>query len=124
MLLKNIYETAMQYGFSYKGEKENYFILKLLEGSFSWGDDFMKINEEINRFMENEELPEGYSEEEEIRNASVYLSGELLYSKFVQGLPVVGVAGGAYDAVYMKRAADYSVLKYRQRFLRDKMQRG
>ena len=124
MLLKNIYETAMQYGFSYKGEKENYFILKLLEGSFSWGDDFVKINEEINRFMENEELPEGYSEEEEIRNASVYLSGELLYSKFVQGLPVVGVAGGAYDAVYMKRAADYSVLKYRQRFLRDKMQRG
>ena len=122
MLLKQIYQTATEYGFPYKGEKENYFILKLIEGAFSQGDRFMEINEEVNLFMEKEELPEDYNFEEEIGKASSCLSGELLYSKFVQGIPLVGAAGGAYDALYMKRAADYSLLKYRQRFLRKKLE--
>ena len=122
MLLKNIYETAMQYGFSYKGEKENYFVLKIIEGAVACGDEFASINEELNRFMETEQLPEEYSEEEEIKHAAKYLSGELLYTKFVQGIPVVGAAGGAYDAVYMKRVADYAVLKYRRRFIQQKRQ--
>ena len=36
--------------------------------------------------------------------------------KFLQGLPIVGALGGAYDAVYMKRINDYARLKYRRRF--------
>lgn len=121
MILRNIYETAMQYGFSYKGEKENYFILKIIEGAVACGDDFIKINDDINLFINKNRLPDGYSEEEEIQKASACLSGELLYTKFVQGIPVVGAAGGAYDAIYMKRIADYSVLKYRQRFIQSKL---
>ena len=40
-----------------------------------------------------------------------------MYMKFLQGIPVVGAVGGAYDAVYMKRITEYAELKYRHRYL-------
>ena len=39
--------------------------------------------------------------------------------KFLQGIPVVGALGGAYDAVYMRRVSKYAELKYRKRFLKN-----
>lgn len=41
--------------------------------------------------------------------------------KFLQGIPLVGVLGGFYDAIYMKYIASYSTLKYRRRYLYKKM---
>ena len=45
------------------------------------------------------------------------LADELLYMKFIQGIPLIGVAGGVMDCVYLKRITDYAGLKYRRRFL-------
>ena len=42
---------------------------------------------------------------------------ELLYLKFVQGIPIVGVVGGLSDMVYQKKISDYAALKYKRRFL-------
>jgi hypothetical protein len=49
------------------------------------------------------------------------MSTELLYMKFLQGIPVVGAVGGAYDAIYMKRVGKYAELKYRRRFYLNRM---
>lgn len=57
---------------------------------------------------------------EQIRRTSDALSKELLYLKFVQGIPVVGVVGGLSDMVYQKKISDYAELKYRRRFLTKK----
>ena len=38
--------------------------------------------------------------------------------KFLQGVPVIGAVGGAYDVVYMKQITEYANLKYKRRFLR------
>ena len=46
-------------------------------------------------------LPHGYDSREQIKETSAVLSGELLYMKFLQGIPVAGVIGGAYDSVYL-----------------------
>ena len=54
--------------------------------------------------------------ENSIQGAAGCLSKELLYMKFLQGIPVVGAIGGAYDAVYMKQIMEYAELKYRRRF--------
>jgi hypothetical protein len=54
--------------------------------------------------------------EEAIKSAAGCLSKELLYMKFLQGIPVVGAIGGAYDAIYMKQIMEYAELKYRRRF--------
>ena len=53
---------------------------------------------------------------EQISRTSRMLSRELLYMKFLQGIPVVGAVGGAYDAIYMKQIAVYAKLKYQKRF--------
>ena len=47
----------------------------------------------------------------------VYKRQELLYLKFLQGVPLVGAVGGVYDAVYMKQIAAYAGIKYRRRYL-------
>lgn len=54
---------------------------------------------------------------EQIRRTSDALSEELLYLKFVQGIPVIGVLGGLSDMVYQKKISDYAVMKYKRRFL-------
>ena len=117
MLLKNIYEIALKYGFDYDSEEEHYFILRLIEGSLSYGDEIVAINKELNEYIYSLELPENYSKEEQIKKTSAVLSSELLYMKFLQGIPIVGVVGGAYDVVYMKKINDYAKLKYNRRFL-------
>ena len=52
-----------------------------------------------------------------MQQASHALSSELLYMKFLQGIPIAGIIGGVYDAVYLKRIADYVDMKYKRRFL-------
>ena len=52
-----------------------------------------------------------------MQQASHALSSELLYMKFLQGIPIAGIIGGRYDAVYLKRIADYADMKYKRRFL-------
>lgn len=55
--------------------------------------------------------------EEAIRRAARSLSGELLYMKFLQGIPVAGILGGIYDGIYLKRITDYALLKMERRWL-------
>ena len=117
MVLKSIYELALHYGFSYETEEDRYFILLLIRGALSYGKQLSEIQEETDRFLSLETLPDGYDREREIRKTAQALSGELLYMKFLQGIPLVGAAGGIYDAVYLKRILAYGRLKYLKRFL-------
>ena len=54
-----------------------------------------------------------------IQNTAQVLSGELLYMKFLQGIPIVGVVGGAFDLKYMKEITTYAEIKYRKRYYRN-----
>lgn len=116
MVLKQIYETALNYGFEYESEEEKYFALMLIQGAVSYGDKLMSVDEQINQFIEKEQIPDYVDMDKLIEQTAGCLSKELLYMKFLQGIPVAGAIGGAYDAIYMKRIAEYSELKYRRRF--------
>lgn len=120
MMLRDIYATSINYGFAYDNEKERYFILLLIEGSISYGERLCQIDAELDRFIEQGELPEFYAEDAQIDRTAKALSKALLYMKFLQGIPLVGVLGGFYDAVYMKYVASYSTLKYKKRYLYNK----
>lgn len=117
MILKNIYETALHYGYSYESREEKYFILLLIQGAVSYGETLCEIDGKLNGFIVSRMLPEEYQEKEQIEQTAGTLSKELLYMKFLQGIPVVGAVGGAYDAICMKRIAEYAELKYRHRYL-------
>ena len=67
--------------------------------------------------MQNPGIPAGCHMKEQTARTSSMLSKELLYMKFLQGIPVAGIIGGAYDVVYMKQISEYADLKYHKRFL-------
>lgn len=115
VLLKSIYEIALSYGFSYDTEEERIFILKLIETALSHDRELAEGNMELNLWMHRKEW--NISRTEQTRRTSDALSKELLYLKFVQGLPVVGVVGGLSDMVYQKKISDYAAIKYKRRFL-------
>lgn len=118
VLLKSIYELALSYGFSYETEEEQIFILKVIEAALSHGNALAEQNMKLNLWMQNRSFTETRSEQ--IRKTSDALAHELLYLKFVQGMPVVGVVGGLSDMVYQKKISDYAAIKYKRRFLEQK----
>ena len=123
VLLKSIYEVALSYGYTYDTQEEQIFILKLIETALSHGEQLAQNNMELNLWM-REERTFSISRNEQIRRTSDALAGELLYLKFVQGLPVVGMVGGVSDMVYQKRISDYAAVKYKRRFLETKRKTG
>lgn len=117
MILRCIYEIAIRYGFSYETEDEKYFILLLIEGAVSYGGHLDDVNSKIEEYISNPVLPENYNRTSQILNTSSVLSTELLYMKFLQGVPIVGAVGGAYDVIYMNNISKYARMKYKKRFL-------
>lgn len=116
-MLRSIYEIAISYGFDYDREEEKYFILQVIRGAVAGGVAFAEIEEELNTFAEKSVLPKEYYREQHIIWTSNALSKELVYMKFLQGIPIVGAIGGFYDTAYMKQITQYAMLKYRRRFL-------
>lgn len=117
MILKSIYEIAMHYGYSYETEEEQYFILLLIQGAVTHGEDMLVIDKEINQYISSSIWLQEKTKEEMIHKTAGCLSKKLLYMKFLQGIPVVGAVGGAYDVVYLKQITEYANLKYERRFL-------
>ncbi|MBR3602738.1 MAG: EcsC family protein [Lachnospiraceae bacterium] len=117
MILKSIYEIAMHYGYSYETEEEQYFILLLIQGAVTHGEEMLSIDKEINQYITSSIWVQEKTKEEMIQKTASYLSKELLYMKFLQGIPVVGAVGGAYDVIYLKQITEYANLKYERRFL-------
>lgn len=116
LMLKGIYEIALNYGYDYEEEKEKKFILLLIRGALSYGAELKEINKELNFYMEKGSYNREFPIDDYIRQAAGSLSKELLYMKFLQGIPIAGAIGGAYDVVYMKQIVTYAELKYRRRF--------
>lgn len=117
MILKSIYEIALNYGFEYETEGERRFILLIIQGAVSHGEKMQFIDKTIDDYILNVEVPDDYDEQKQIEETAAGLSKELLYMKFLQGIPIVGAVGGAYDVVYLKQITEYANLKYNKRFL-------
>lgn len=117
-LLKGIYETALNYGFDYEDAREQLLILKMMAASLLSGEEWLDANAEVNALLN---LPDGYVDEEEFqeqleKTASVFAM-DMLVLKFIQGLPVVGIIGGAANPIYYRKVLNYVQLKYRKRYL-------
>lgn len=114
LIIKNLQEISLSYGFEYKEEKEKIFMLMIVEGALSH-DDIYDVNSKINQFVDGKYT---ISFDEQIQKSATKLSMELLYLKFLQGIPIIGSVSGFYDSKYMKQISDFAKLKYQQRFLK------
>ena len=117
-LLRGVYETALSYGFDYKSDFEKLLILKMLSASLSSGEDYEKQNRQVDELLDAPEREAGNTElEKQIKETSSAFAMDMLLLKFLQGLPVVGIIGGAANPVYYRRVMSYVQLKYKKRYL-------
>lgn len=117
-LLKGVYETALNYGFDYESREEQLLILKMMEVSLSTGEDWTRRNAEVEQMLSV--VTVGITEEEfnrQLKETASAFAVDMLLLKFIQGLPVVGILGGAANPVYYNKVMKYVQLKYRKRYL-------
>ena len=117
-ILRGVYQTALHYGFSYEGDREQMFVLAIVEAACSAGEVQQERDRELNRLIETGRPPALWTKSGRREAAAQALAGQVLYLKFLQGVPVAGAVGGAYNAPVLRRVLRYADLKYRRRFLR------
>jgi len=116
LLLRTMREIAASFGFSYDSPAERLFILHLIEVSLLRGEAFLQADEALTRWVDTGQGPSA-SEKVQLQRTAAALSEHLLYLKFVQGIPLIGLIGGLSDAVCLRRVSYYARLKYKRRFL-------
>lgn len=119
MILKTVYEIALSYGFNYEDELEQVYILNLICGALTSGDELRKYNSILEQLSDDifNNKPNNYILDEEIRNTSKVLSQAMLTTKFIQGVPIIGVIGGIINFKVINKVSTYSKLKYKKRYL-------
>ncbi len=119
LLLKSIYEVSLSFGFAYDSRQEQYFILRLVETALCSGDSMNEQDAAVNTLIY--QTTRGQAQvpdlKEQTRRTAQALSKQLLFLKFIQGIPLVGAAGGIGNMFFLQQITGYAALKYHRRFL-------
>lgn len=119
VLLKGVYQSALSYGVDYEKPAEKYLILKMMEASMTKGREYEHLDQEVDRCLAKRVLDNPSKEqfEEQTEKTAEAFAADLLLMKFIQGIPVAGILGGAANPVCYRRVMRYVGLKYRKRYL-------
>lgn len=122
MLLKGMYETAASYGYDYTKREEQILILRMICAGLADGEKKRRMDRRVEAWLGFAQQKGVLTFEEEVEKASAALSEAMLTAKFVQGLPIVGAAGGLSNLVIYQKVLRYAALKYKKRYLAMKRQ--
>lgn len=119
VLLKGIYETAVQYGVEYETPGEQWLMLKMMEASMAKGEHWLNLNQEIDQYLSEDisVIPSQEILQEQIEQTAKAFAMDMLLLKFVQGIPVAGIFGGAGNPYYYRKILRYVSVKYQKRYL-------
>ena len=120
VVLRGCYETALCYGFSYDSLEERYFILTVLEGSLLKKEAWETCSKLVDNMMVSLPIPTEEEFQRQIRYTSDAFAMDMLLTKFIQGIPVVGIVGGLSNPLYYRKILSYVRLKYKKRYLLSK----
>ncbi len=122
VIIRTVYQVALSYGYSYEKEEEKQYILLTICGAITYGEEQKKYNEEIDVLGEKIEQKVSLNQDlqEYIQTTSDLLSDSLLTAKFIQGIPIVGVIGGAVNYSMVSKIGKYATIKYKKRYLLSK----
>lgn len=123
MILRGVYETALQYGFTYDRPEDKLLILSMLECAMLSGEDWVEKDALVEKLGENPEAPTEEAMAQQLQRTAAAFTTDLLVLKFVQGLPIVGAVGGLGNPVYYQKVMSYVELKYQRRYVRAAMER-
>lgn len=117
-ILRGIYQISLSYGYDYHSDIEKIYILRLIRIALSKSSKDKKL---FNDELKNKDT---YKKrvEDEIRVTAEVMSKALLFEKFIQGIPVVGVVGGLTNNSIYRKVSNFSMIKYKKRYIKDKLQ--
>lgn len=123
LIMKNISEITLSYGYEYETKQEKALILLLICGAISKGDKQKIFNEEIENLGKSidKNIDTEIDLEERIKNAASVLSDAILTAKFIQGIPIIGVVGGVVNYTIIRKISKYATIKYKKRYLLGKI---
>lgn len=123
VLVKTAYEIALSYGYQYDTPKEKTYLLLLISCSIAKGEQQNDLNKELELLSDKIDsgIEVSIDLEKQMKMTSNTLSEALLTAKFIQGIPIVGVIGGAVNYSIVNRVANYGRLKYKKRYLLKKV---
>lgn len=118
-ILRGVYETALTYGFDCDRKEERYFALKLIEGAMQRGEAQQAVIRSIKRTARLIAAgdTDSFDIDAQLRKTSQVLSEAMIAAKFIQGIPIVGVAGGAYNLTVYRRITGFARREYQLRYL-------
>lgn len=119
LIMKNIYEIALSFGYSYDKREEKAYILLLICAAMEEGKRQLKFNEQVDNLGKKIDKKEANEVdlEELIRTTANILAEAMLTAKFIQGMPVVGLVGGVVNYRLIRKIGKYAKLKYKKRYL-------
>lgn len=119
MILKTIYEICLNYGFKYDSEEERVFILNIICASANKTSERIVYSNEADRIGYN--IDNKFNNKVEINKTiektSVILSENIVLSKVIQGIPIVGAYGGISNYILIRDISELASIKYKKRLL-------
>lgn len=115
-LLRGVYQIALSYGFAYDTPAERAYILRLLACAAAPSPAGQEAVDAMADALARGAVPPP-DLEAEIRTAADCMADAMLTAKFIQGLPLIGAAGGALNLPIYRRVTAYAALQYRKRYL-------
>jgi hypothetical protein len=119
IILKTVYEICLNYGFDYKSEEEKVFILNIICASSSSPEEKIIYSDEADRIAYNIDNNYGIdiNLSKLIKDTSKNLSENIVLSKIIQGVPIIGVYGGVSNYRLLRDISEVASIKYKKRLL-------
>lgn len=116
-MLRGIYQIVLSYGYNYEQKEEKIYILRLIKVALA------KSPTEKNKYNDELEKENYYNLdlETEIKSTAEVMSEALLFEKFIQGIPIVGVVGGVVNYSIYKKVTNFAMIKYKKRYILNKI---
>lgn len=123
VLVRTIYEIALSYGYSYSTAEEKAYLLLLIHTAIAKGEERKELDKQLEAFGDaiDKDLEVSPKLDTRMKETSNALSQALLTAKFLQGIPIVGIVGGAVNYSIVNRVAKYARIKYKKRYLMKKI---
>ncbi len=123
VMIRNINEIALSYGFDYDSEEEKCYILSLICCALTKEDRQLELNKQVDSLAEriSNNITTDIQLETQLKQTAEVLSDALLTAKFIQGIPLVGIIGGVVNHTIIRKIGKYASVKYKKRYLLRKL---
>lgn len=120
VLLKTVYEICLSYGFNYDSKEEKTFILNIISASANKADKRISYSNEADRiaYEIDNKLNVNINIDKLVKDTSRSLSENIIFSKIIQGVPIIGIYGGISNYRLIRDISELASIKYKKRLLK------